>query len=149
MIILDTNVISEVMRGPRSSPVVVSWLRSLVEAPVTTVINRAEIMAGLALLPAGRRKDSLTAAARSAFDQLGAVLPLADECADAYAGIVAARRGAGRPIGAMDALIASIAMVSGATLATRDGPDFDGLGLTLVDPWAARSPSPPAPGSAR
>lgn len=139
MIILDTNVISELMRGPRSSPVVLAWLRSLPEMPVTTVINRAEIMAGIAVLPAGRRKERLTIAGRAAFDQLGAVLPLAAECADTYAGIVATRRAMGRPVGGMDALIAAIATASGASLATRDSADFDGLGLTLIDPWEPAS----------
>jgi toxin FitB len=137
VIILDTNVISEAMRGARADTKVLDWLRSLPQLPVTTVINRAEIMAGIALLPVGSRRERLQAAADSAFGVLGACLPLVPECANEYAIIVAARRAVGRPIGGMDALIASIALVSGARLATRDVRDFGGLGITLIDPWRA------------
>ena len=135
MIVLDTNVISEVMRGPAASPVVLAWLRSLPEMPVTTVVNRAEILAGIAVLPDGERKRRLSEVAGTAFDTLGVCLPLMPEAASAYAPIVASRRSTGRPIGAMDALVAAIARVSGASVATRDRPDFEGLGLDLVDPW--------------
>ena len=135
MIILDTNVISEVMRGPRADQRVLAWLRSLGTAPITTVINRAEILAGIAILPAGHRRDLLGAAAREAFDGLGVCLPLMPEAAPAYADLVAARRLIGRPLGSMDALIAAIATVAGATVATRDVTDFADLGLDLVNPW--------------
>lgn len=135
MIILDTNVISEVMRGPRADRTVVSWVRSLPEMPVTTVVNRAEILAGIAVLPDGNRKNALWVAAEAAFGRLGVCLPLVPECAAAYADVVAARRTAGRPVGGMDALIASVARVAGAAVATRDAADFDGLGIELLDPW--------------
>ena len=135
MIILDTNVISEVMRGPRADRRVLDWVRSLSTIPVTTVINRAEILAGIAILPGGQRRDLLGAAAREAFDGLGVCLPLMPEAASAYADIVAARRAAGRGVGAMDALVAAIATVAGATVATRDVADFADLGLNLVNPW--------------
>ncbi|CAM3625263.1 type II toxin-antitoxin system VapC family toxin [Occultella aeris] len=134
MIILDTNVISEAMRGPRAAPVVLTWIRDLPEQPVTTVVNRAEILAGIALLPDGAGKERLAAGAEAAFDSLGACLPLLQECASEYAEIVASRRALSRPIGGMDALIASIARVSGAGLATRDVRDFEGLGIVLIDP---------------
>lgn len=135
MIILDTNVISEVMRGPRADRRVLAWLRSLGTVPVTTVINRAEILAGIAILPAGHRRDLLGGAAREAFDGLGVCLPLMPEAAPAYADLVAARRLIGRPLGSMDALIAAIATVAGARVATRDATDFADLGLDLVNPW--------------
>jgi len=135
MIILDTNVISEAMRGRAADPRVLTWIRSLREQPVTTVINRAEILAGIALLPEGARREKLSVAAEVAFAGLGVCLPLVPEAATEYAAIVARRRAAGRPIGGMDALVASVTRVSGASLATRDTADFDGLGLTLVDPW--------------
>lgn len=141
MIILDTNVISEAMRGPQASPRVIAWLRALRQVPVTTVINRAEILAGLALLPEGRRRERLGSAAESAFAGLGVCLPLVPECASEYADIVADRRSAGLPIGGMDALIASIARVAGATVATRYVEDFAGLGVPVVNPWLW---SPPA-----
>ena len=136
MIILDTNVIAEAMRGPRADSRVLDWLSSLRQHPVTTVINRAEIMAGIALLPAGSRRERLRAAADEAFGVLGACLPLVSECAGEYGDIVASRRAAGLLIGGLDALIASIARVSGARLATRDVADFSGLGIELIDPWA-------------
>ena len=137
MIILDTNVISEAMRGPNADVRVLAWLRSRPQQPVTTVINRAEILAGLALLPAGDRRQRLLVAAEAAFDMLGVCLPLVPEAAEAYATIVAARQRQGRPIGGMDALIAAIATVADATIATRDVAGFTGIGLTLIDPWEA------------
>lgn len=136
MIILDTNIISEAMRGSAANPMVLLWLRSLREVPVTTVLNRAEILAGIALLPAGTRKDRLRSAADVALSGLAVCLPLVPECAVEYADIVASRRAAGRPIGGMDAIIGAIARVSDAAIATRDTSDFDGLGLTLIDPWS-------------
>lgn len=136
MIILDTNVLSELVRGTHANPQVLAWARTLGEQPVTTVINRAEVLTGLALLPAGRRRTELTAAVDRAFAALPACLPLTAECADAYADIVATRRTEGRPIGGMDALIAAIARVTGAKIATRDTDGFEGLGLTVIDPWA-------------
>ena len=135
MIILDTNVVSELMRGADASPKVLDWVRGLGEQPVTTVITRAEILAGIALLPAGVRRDRLESVATDAFDTLGVCLPLVPECAAEYADIVAARRTSGHPINAMDALIAAIARVSGSAVATRDIADFGGLGVELVDPW--------------
>ncbi|GAB3742392.1 type II toxin-antitoxin system VapC family toxin [Microlunatus parietis] len=135
MIILDTNVISEVMRGRLAEPSVLNWLGSLRDRPVTTVINRAEIMAGVALLPSGGRRDRLWDAAVAAFDQLGTCLPLVPECASVYAEIVASRRAAGRPIGGMDALIASIARVAGVGIATRDVDGFADLGFEVINPW--------------
>lgn len=135
MIILDTNVISELMRGPHADRRVLGWVRSLGTVPLTTVINRAEIVAGIAILPSGQRRDLLEAAALEAFDGLGVCLPLMPEAATAYARVISTRRAIGRPIGAMDALVAAIATVAGATLATRDIADFADLGLTLVNPW--------------
>lgn len=135
MLALDTNVISEAMRGPAANEYVISWLRHLPVPPVTTVINRAEILAGVAMLPAGARRDRLRESAVSAFSGLGVTLPLVPEAADHYAEIVASRRSSGRPIGGMDALVAAICLVSGATLATRDTDDFEGLGLDIINPW--------------
>ena len=135
MIILDTNVVFELMRGADASRAVLDWVRGLSEQPVTTVITRAEILAGVALLPAGTRRDRLESVATAAFDTLGVCLPLVPECAAEYADIVAARRTSGRPISAMDGLIAAIARVSASAVATRDLSDFEGIGLDLIDPW--------------
>ncbi|CUR54736.1 conserved hypothetical protein [metagenome] len=135
MIALDTNVVSELMRGSRADPRVVTWLRALTEQPVTTVIARAEILGGIALLPGGRRRDELSRAADAAFGGLGICLPLTGQGAATYAEIVAARRASGRPISGFDALIAAITLDAGASLATRNTDDFEGLGLVLVDPF--------------
>ncbi len=140
MIVLDTNVISEAMRGPRGNGAVRAWLRGLSRTPVTTVINRAEVLGGIAVLPPGQRRDELISAAGAVLSGLGVCLPLTDECADHYADIVAARRLAGRPIGGMDALIAAIVRECRGQLATRDTEDFEGLGLDLINPWDSDSP---------
>lgn len=135
MIILDTNVIAEAMKGPHADPCVLRWLRALPSTPVTTIINRAEVLAGIEILPEGRRKTALATAAHAAFGMLGACLPLTSECADRYAEIVAARLQAGKPITTMDALIAAIALETGAAVATRDEGGFEGLGLTVINPF--------------
>lgn len=135
MIVLDTNVISEAMRGPQNNRGVRSWLHSLVEPPVTTVINRAEVLGGIAVLPAGRRQEDLMSAASAVLSGLAVCLPLTSDCADQYADIVATRRRLGRPIGGMDALVAAIVRSCDGQLATRDTADFAGLGLTLINPW--------------
>lgn len=137
VIVLDTNVISEAMRGQRADERVLAWLRALPETPVTTVVNRAEILAGVALLPEGARRQRLASASSTAFSTLGVVLPFVPEAADHYADIVATRRKAGVPIGSMDALIAAICRTVDATLATRDVEGFAGVGLHIVDPWSA------------
>lgn len=136
MIILDTTVISELMRGTAVDGRVLKWLRSLGSQPVTTVVNRAEIIAGIALLPRGQRRDRLAAGAQRALSHLGVCLPLTEESADRYGAIVATRRASGQPIGGMDALIAAIALETGASIATRDVSGFAGLGLTVIDPWS-------------
>jgi toxin FitB len=135
VIALDTHVISELMRGDRADLRVVTWLRALKEQPVTTVISRAEILGGIAVLPPGRRRDDLSRAADTAFGGLGVSLPLTEQGAATYAEIVATRRGAGRPISGFDALLAAITLDAGASLATRNTDDFVGLGLTIFDPF--------------
>lgn len=140
MIVLDTNVISESMRGPRADAAVRAWVTRLPTRPVTTVINRAEILSGIAMLPEGRRRDEVLDAADGVLSGMGVCLPLTEECAEHYADIVAVRRRAGRPIASMDALIAAIVRVSGSRLATRDVDDFGGLGLDLVNPWDSGHP---------
>ncbi|MFT3875181.1 MAG: type II toxin-antitoxin system VapC family toxin [Propioniciclava sp.] len=135
MIVLDTNVVSELLRGPEADPRVVAWLSSLGERPVTTVLTRAEILSGVALLPPGARRERLEMGVRKILTQLGVCLPLTDEAADHYAEIVALRRTSGRPVSGFDALIAAICRTASATLATRNTKDFVGVGVDLVDPW--------------
>lgn len=137
MIVLDTNVIAELMR-PAPHPVALAWVRAQSRAVLaTTRINQAEVLFGIAMLPEGRRRSALAAAAQAMFDQdfAGRILPFAGAAPVHYATIVVARRRAGAPIEAFDALIAATALAAGANLATRDTGGFAGCGLTLIDPW--------------
>lgn len=134
MIILDTNVISELMRGPLADANVRRWFSGLHELPVTTVLNRAEILTGIGLLPPGARRERLRATADAAFARMGTTLPLTPTAINHYAEVVSTRTKSGRGIGTMDALIAAIALDAAAVLVTRD-QDFDGLGLKVLNPW--------------
>ena len=139
MIVLDTNVLSELMRS-QPAAAVFAWVAAQPRAVLyTTSVNKAEILYGIAALPDGRRRAGLAAAAEAMFtdDFAGRVLPFDEEAAVHYAEIVAARRREGRPIEAFDAQIAATARVADAELATRDVGDFAGCGLTLVNPWKA------------
>lgn len=136
MIVLDTNVVSELMR-PAPSPAVVAWVRSHDQARLsTTAITLAEVRHGIERLPAGRRRDALRAAADEVFSTFTEhVLPFDAAAATAYAGIVGARERAGRPVDGFDAQIAAICRTHDATLATRDSGGFSGTGVDVVDPW--------------
>jgi predicted nucleic acid-binding protein len=138
MILLDTNVLSEVMR-PQPSDTVVSWLD---EQPAgefyTSAISRAEIELGLMLMPPGKRQEALGRAARAMFDEdfAGRCLPFDEDAARRYGRIVAARTRAGRPISVEDAQIAAIALACPMLLATRNTADFELIdGLEVVNPW--------------
>jgi toxin FitB len=137
VIALDTNVISELMKGTRADPRVVAWVRRPREQPVTTVISRAEVLGGIAVLPAGRRRTQLAVTAEAAFSGLGVCLPLTAQGASTYAEMISARRRAGKPMAGFDALIAAIVFDAGASLATRNIGDFLGVGLNLVDPFSS------------
>jgi predicted nucleic acid-binding protein len=137
MIILDTNVLSELMR-PTPSANVVNWVAAQPAASLyTTSITQAEILHGLMLLPRGRRRSALERAATSMFaeDFGGRILGFGREAAPSYARIASDRSRAGRPISHFDAQIAAITGVTGAVLATRNVADFDGCGLRVVNPW--------------
>ncbi|MGL5930948.1 MAG: type II toxin-antitoxin system VapC family toxin [Dermatophilaceae bacterium] len=138
MIVLDTNVVSELLRGSKADLGVKRWVRRLNDHPVTTVLNRAELLAGVAILPPGRRRQALADGIERILGDLDTCLPFTPDCPVVYAEVVAARRAGGRPIGAFDALIAAVALVHGASVATRDVDGFAGIGLTVVDPWSAR-----------
>jgi predicted nucleic acid-binding protein len=128
VIVLDTNVISEAMRGPQNNRAVRSWLLSLVDPPVTTVVNRAEVLGGIAVLPPGRRQEELRRVAGAVLSGLRVCLPLTPECAERYADILAIRRRSGRPIGGMDALIAAIVLESGDSWRPATPPTSRGSG---------------------
>ncbi len=139
MVVLDTNVVSELMRDDPHSDVLV-WLddRPTRELFVTAV-TEAEVRTGIAFLPEGRRRRGIAAAADRAFGGLfaGRVLPFDSEAARAYAEIAAARRVAGRPVSQADGQIAAIARSRGMAVATRNVRDFDDMGIDIIDPWAS------------
>lgn len=137
MIVLDTNVLSELMR-PRPNPDVVAWIdEQRLTTLFVTAVTEAEIRAGIAFLPLGERQQGLAAAADRAFGAVFStrVLPFGSHAAKAYALIAAARRAAGRPIGVADCQIAAIARSLGASVATRDVNDFEGCGIEVINPW--------------
>jgi predicted nucleic acid-binding protein len=137
MIILDTNVLSELMR-PTPHPRVVAWTAKQSATELfTTSITEAEIFYGLELLAKGKRREGLLAAAEAMFaeDLAGRVLGFESDAARAFSRIAAHRRALGRPISHADAEIAAIAQVRGAKLATRNIADFEDCGLAAVDPW--------------
>lgn len=138
MIILDTNIISELMK-PRPHPAVFDWFGMQAAARLfTTSVNKAEILYGIAALPDGRRRAELAVAAEEIFAEELAdrVLPFDATAANHYAEIVVMRRRAGRPIESFDAQIAATALVFGADIATRDLSGFADCGVNLIDPWA-------------
>lgn len=137
MIVLDTNVISELMK-PAPSTVVRAWVSSQSSTSLfTTAVNVAEILYGIERLPQGRRKRQLRELVGdvfSAFDDK--VLAFDHEAARAYASLVDRRSRLGRPVDGFDAQIAAICAVHGATLATRNLKDFVDTGISAVDPWS-------------
>lgn len=137
MIILDTNVLSELMR-PDPEERVARWLASRPTTSLcTTAITQAEVLLGMYLMPKGKRRDEIEQAARRVFDKgfAGRLLPFESEAARAYARITSTRRRSGRPISQADAQIAAIARSTGFDLATRNTSDFEGCGIDLHDPW--------------
>jgi len=139
MLVLDTNVLSELTR-PKPALRVLEWMRAQPSASLyTTAVNQAEMLRGLMLLPAGKRRTVLEEAIAAMFatDFDGRLLPFGTDAAPVYAGIASARQRAGRPISHVDAQIAAIVVCAGATLATRNTRDFEGCGAALVDPWTA------------
>lgn len=137
MILLDTNVISELMK-PAPSVDVEAWLAAQPASMVfTTTITEAELRYGIAMLPAGKRRKSLGAAVEAMLreDFSDRILPFDSSAAIAYAEIAARRYEIGRPISQFDAQIAAIAKSRGATLATRNFDDFDDCGIDVVNPW--------------
>jgi len=137
MIVLDTNVLSEILR-PVPSPEVMRWLASQYPfATFTTAISKAEILGGIEILPVSKRRSDLSVGVERIFREYfeARVLPFDEPAAQAYAFIVAVRRSAGRPISELDAMIAAIALRHDAPLATRNMRDFAGCGVQLINPW--------------
>jgi hypothetical protein len=136
MIVLDTNVVSELMR-PEPAPQVARWVRDRDRRELrTTAITLAEVRYSIARLPDGRRKHVLLAAADDIFSAFeDQVLPVDIAAAEQYAVIASGRERAGKPIVGFDALIAAVCRSQGAALATRNVSDFDGVGIEIIDPW--------------
>ena len=137
MIILDTNVLSELMR-PKPSPTVVAWIAKQPSTEVfTTAITEAEIFYGIELLAKGKRREQLLAAADGLFaeDLAGRIFDFDSDAARAFSKIGVQRRVLGRPISHADAQIAAITLVRRARLATRNLVDFQDCGIDVVDPW--------------
>ena len=135
--LLDTNVLSELMRAV-PSPAVVAWVTAQPgESLFVASVTQAEMRLGVRLLPMGKRQQALGTAVAAMFaeDFGGRVRPFDSPAVPGYVEIVAKRRAAGRPIAQFDAQIAAIALLHGDKLATRNSSDFEGCGLSLIDPW--------------
>jgi toxin FitB len=140
MILLDTNVVSEVYR-PRPSAAVRAWLDAQASDSLficTPVL--AELRFGAALLDASPRKDRLRETINEIESELyrDRILVFDVRSAAEYGRIAAQRQKAGRRMGLLDGLIAAIAFANGAALATRNGRDFADLGLNVIDPFEAK-----------
>jgi len=139
MILLDTNVISELMRA-EPAQIVLDWFGQHDASDLfISAITEAELRTGVAILPDGQRRDRLQAAIDAMIDQdfQARVLPFDSQAAKAYAEIAAQRRAAGRPIVEADCQIAAIARATDAPIATRNVKDFDGCGVRVINPWIA------------
>ena len=138
MIILDTNVISELMRD-RPQQTVLNWLDAQSTSSLfVTTITEAEILTGIALLPEGRRRRDLIDAAHRVFATLftDRVLAFDSQAAQTYAEIFARRHLSGRPISQADCQISAIALSCEAAIATRNIADFVGIEVELINPWS-------------
>ena len=137
MIVLDTNVVSELLR-PAPATQVEAWLSAQDGATVYfTAVGEAQLRHGVAILPAGRRRTALSGAVEGILEEdfRDRILPFDRAAARAYAAIAAERRAAGRPISQFDCQIAAIARAHGAAAATRNTSDYAGCGIEVIDPW--------------
>ena len=137
MILLDTNVISELMRA-EPAQAVLDWFAKHDAADLfISAVTEAELRTGVAILPEGQRRDRLQSAINAMINQdfHGRVLPFDSVAAKAYAEIAAQRRAAGCPIAEADCQIAAIARATDAPVATRNVKDFDGCGIDVINPW--------------
>ncbi len=139
MVMIDTNIVSELMRAEPSAEVL-SWMDEQTPRELfVTAVTEAEVRTGIALLPEGRRRRGLAEACERAFGSLfaGRVLPFDSDAARTYAEIAAARRVLGRPVSQADCQIAAIARSRGMAVATRNVRDFGDMGIDIFNPWDA------------
>ncbi|MEW6282625.1 MAG: type II toxin-antitoxin system VapC family toxin [Candidatus Eremiobacterota bacterium] len=139
MILLDTNVLSALMRQ-EIDPAVVIWLDAQPPESIwTTAVTVFEIRFGLELLPASRRRRRLEAAFEAALEEdlEGRVVSFDHPAAEAASAMAACRQREGRPVEIRDLMIAGIASARKAVLATRNSSHFEGLGVPLINPWSA------------
>jgi hypothetical protein len=138
MIVLDTNVVSELMK-PAPAKKVLDWVGSKAATSLyITSITQAEILHEILLLPAGKRRKAIELAAAGMFEEDfdGRILPFASDAARLYAEIATERRRRGQPISHFDAQIAAIARATGAVVATRNVSDFTHCGVDIANPWS-------------
>lgn len=139
MILLDTNVVSEPLRH-KPEPRVVEWLdRQAVDTLYLSAISVAELRAGVASLPQGKRRAGLDADLEQRVLPLfaGRILPFDESCTHAYAALIAHARAAGLGIAAADGYIAAIAAANGFAVATRDTSPFEAADVPVINPWRA------------
>jgi len=137
VILLDTNVISELVR-PDPAPAVLRWFDRLGAEPLAlSAVTVAELSYGLCALPEGKRRRALERAVRGMLEDefAGRILPFDAAAAEIYGLLAARHRQVGRAVGQSDLMIAATALVADAVLATRNGKDFALTGVTLVDPF--------------
>ena len=140
MILLDTNVISEPQRLEPNARVL-DWMDAqALETLYLSTITVAELRAGVALMPAGKRRDSLHENLEKRLLPLFAnrVLPFDMACTKSYAELLATSRAAGLAVATADAFIAAIALANGFAVATRDTTPFEAAGVNVINPWKAR-----------
>ena len=139
MKLLDTKLVSEPLRAAPDARVI-AWLDAQpLETLFLSAITVAELRAGVALLPAGKRQAALQESLETRVLPLftGRVLPFDLACTPAYATLMAKTRAAGRAFATADACIAAIAAANGLTVATRDTGPFEAAGVAVVNPWQA------------
>ena len=137
MILLDTNVLSELMR-PSPAAEVLRWFAAHSASQLfTTKITQAEILHGLKVMPKGKRRAALQLAVEAILEEDFAdrILPFDSDAARVFPKIAGSRRALGRPMAQWDAQIAAIARSRGAALATRNSNDFEHCGVRVVNPW--------------
>ena len=139
MILLDTNVVSEPLRAAPDARVI-EWIDAQrLETLFLSAITVAELRAGVALLPAGKRRTGLQQNLETRVLPLfaGRVLPFDLSCTQAYAELMAKARASGLAIAGADGYIAAIAAANGLAVATRDIGPFEAAGLAVINPWLA------------